>query len=34
MAEKPEEVLQADAVERAVMPAGAITSPVLPGSST
>jgi len=31
MAEKPEEVLQADAVERAVMPVGAITSPVLPG---
>ena len=34
MAEKPEDVLQTDAVERAVMPAGAITSPVMPGAGT
>ena len=33
MAEKPEEVLQMDAVEQAVTPAGAITSPVVPGAS-
>ena len=30
MAEKPEELLQIDAVERSATPAGAITSPVLP----
>ena len=29
MAEKPEEVLQADRIEQAVTPAGAITSPVV-----
>jgi len=29
MAEKPEEVLQTDANEQAVTPAGAITSPVV-----
>ena len=33
MAEKPEEVQQIDAVEQAVNPAGAITSPVVQGSS-
>jgi cytochrome bd ubiquinol oxidase subunit I len=33
MAEKPEEVLQLDAVEQAVTPAGASTSPVLPAGS-
>jgi cytochrome d ubiquinol oxidase subunit I len=32
MAEKPEEVLQVDAAEQAVTPAGAITSPVVPGA--
>ena len=30
MAEKPEELLQTEAAERAATPAGAITSPVLP----
>ncbi len=34
MAEKPEEVLQIDAVEQAVTPAGAGNSPVLPAGST
>ncbi len=33
MAEKPEEVLQIDAVEQAVTPAGASASPVLPAGS-
>ena len=33
MAEKPEEVLQMDAVEQAVTPAGASTSPVVPGAT-
>ena len=33
MAEKPDEVLQIDAVEQAVTPAGASTSPVLPSGS-
>jgi len=33
MAEKPDEVLQLDAVEQAVTPAGASTSPVLPSGS-
>lgn len=33
MAEKPEEVLQLDAAEQAVTPAGASTSPVLPSGS-
>lgn len=33
MAEKPEEVLQTDAAEQAVTPAGAITSPVVQGGS-
>jgi len=33
MAEKPEQVLQIEAAERAVTPAGATTSPVLPGRS-
>ena len=33
MAEKPEEVLQMDAIEQAVTPAGAITSPVVQGGS-
>jgi len=33
MAEKPEEVLQFDAVEQAVTPAGGITSPVVQGGS-
>ncbi len=33
MAEKPEEVLQIDAIEQAVTPAGAITSPVVQGGS-
>ncbi len=33
MAEKPEEVLQLDAVEQAVTPAGAITSAVVPGGT-
>ena len=34
MAEKPEEVLQMDAAEQAATPAGAMTSPVVPGAST
>jgi cytochrome d ubiquinol oxidase subunit I len=33
LAEKPEEVLQTDAAEQAVTPAGAITSPVVQGGS-
>jgi cytochrome d ubiquinol oxidase subunit I len=33
MAEKPEEVLQTEAVEQAVTPAGAITSPVVQGGA-
>ncbi len=33
MAEKPEEVLQRDAIEQAVTPAGATTSPVVQGGS-
>jgi cytochrome d ubiquinol oxidase subunit I len=33
MAEKPEEVLQVDAIEQAATPAGAITSPVVQGAA-
>ena len=32
MAEKPEQVLEADAAERAVTPPGAITAPMIEGS--